>query len=296
MYKRLLLLSGIVLLVILLWSLSGKSTDPAYEEAREMLTLRRVGHELLLTAGDSKSRVLPVQQISRNEFRIEFEKSFAFEPDSLVKVVERIFGRERIPASYVVNVSDVASREIVYSFATSDTGRNIPCLGRSIPQGRYALNILLPTFTGGRSFAGSPWVIKGVAVALAICLIGFGVRYARRKAPLSQPDLRSLEAETAQQTFLSIGKFHFYPGRQKLEWDQYSISLTSKESKLLQIFLRTPNEVIDRNQLLKEGWEDEGVITGRSLDMYVSKLRKKLQEDPAISIINVHGKGYRLNC
>lgn len=55
------------------------------------------------------------------------------------------------------------------------------------------------------------------------------------------------------------------------------------------------NLVIDRNQLLKEGWEDEGVITGRSLDVYVSKLRKKLEKDPAVSIANIHGKGYRLN-
>ncbi|SFF08006.1 Transcriptional regulatory protein, C terminal [Chitinophaga sp. CF118] len=53
--------------------------------------------------------------------------------------------------------------------------------------------------------------------------------------------------------------------------------------------------IIDRNKLLKEGWEDEGVITGRSLDMYVSKLRGKLQKDPDISITNIHGKGYRLS-
>jgi DNA-binding response OmpR family regulator len=45
---------------------------------------------------------------------------------------------------------------------------------------------------------------------------------------------------------------------------------------------------------MKEVWEDEGVIVGRSLDMFVSKLRKKLQADPCISILNVHGKGYKL--
>ena len=51
---------------------------------------------------------------------------------------------------------------------------------------------------------------------------------------------------------------------------------------------------IGRDQLMKEVWEDEGVIVGRSLDMFVSKLRKKLQADPRASILNVHGKGYKL--
>jgi DNA-binding response OmpR family regulator len=46
--------------------------------------------------------------------------------------------------------------------------------------------------------------------------------------------------------------------------------------------------------LLKRVWEDEGVITGRSLDVFISKLRKKLKNDPSVQIVNVHGKGYKL--
>jgi DNA-binding response OmpR family regulator len=70
--------------------------------------------------------------------------------------------------------------------------------------------------------------------------------------------------------------------------------LTAKENKLLLIFARSPNAVIERTRLQKEIWEDEGVIVGRSLDMFISKLRKKLETDPSIQLINIHGKGYRL--
>jgi DNA-binding response OmpR family regulator len=73
-----------------------------------------------------------------------------------------------------------------------------------------------------------------------------------------------------------------------------TIELTAKENKLLLIFARSPNTVIERGRLQKEIWEDEGVIVGRSLDMFISKLRKKLEGDLSIQLINIHGKGYKL--
>ena len=69
---------------------------------------------------------------------------------------------------------------------------------------------------------------------------------------------------------------------------------SSKEAKLLSIFSVNLNEVIDRNRLQKEVWEDEGVIVGRSLDVFISKLRKKFEKDPAVKLVNIHGKGYKL--
>ncbi|HNC32102.1 MAG TPA: winged helix-turn-helix domain-containing protein, partial [Cyclobacteriaceae bacterium] len=75
---------------------------------------------------------------------------------------------------------------------------------------------------------------------------------------------------------------------------QETIELSRKETTLLKLFAENPNELLLRDRLLKEVWENEGVITGRSLDMFVSKLRKKLRHDPSVKLINVHGKGYRL--
>jgi len=62
----------------------------------------------------------------------------------------------------------------------------------------------------------------------------------------------------------------------------------------LLIFALSPNEMIERSRLQKEIWEDEGVIVGRSLDMFISKLRKKLELDPNCKIVAIRGKGYKL--
>jgi DNA-binding response OmpR family regulator len=73
-----------------------------------------------------------------------------------------------------------------------------------------------------------------------------------------------------------------------------TIDLTGTETRLLLIFALSPNETIERKRLQKEIWEDEGIIVGRSLDMFISKLRKKLELDPNINIVVIRGKGYRL--
>jgi len=291
MYKRLFLLVGIAILSVLLWSLAGKGKSTSYEEAEELLLFRRIGHEFLLSAGDTKSRVLPVKKISDSEFRVEFENPFAFQTDSLVSVVGRILNPLRQPMKYMVNVTDEVTREVIYNFSFPAKKEDIPCEGRPQPAGRYAVNILL---------ASSPdqFQVKGIlplagAALLTTCLVFFGWRFIKNKKEIAQV---GNSAGPVGVTFIPIGKFRFYPGRHLLHFDEVVIELTAKETKLLRIFSEAPNEVIDRNRLLKEGWEDEGVITGRSLDMYVSKLRKKLQADPAVGIINVHGRGYRLNC
>jgi len=72
------------------------------------------------------------------------------------------------------------------------------------------------------------------------------------------------------------------------------ISLTDKEYKVLELLHKNFGELIPRETLMQEVWINEGVITGRSLDMFVSKLRKKLSRDPELRITNVHGKGYKL--
>jgi DNA-binding response OmpR family regulator len=73
-----------------------------------------------------------------------------------------------------------------------------------------------------------------------------------------------------------------------------SVDLTATESRVLRIFAESPNAVIKRNRIQKEIWEDEGVIVGRSLDMFISKLRRKLEMDERVKIVVIRGVGYRL--
>ena len=91
-----------------------------------------------------------------------------------------------------------------------------------------------------------------------------------------------------------LGKMEFFQDKQILKFGNDNISLTTKENQVLQILASSPNETLSRERLQKEVWEDEGVLVGRSLDVFISKLRKKLELDPNLKIVNVHGKGYKL--
>jgi hypothetical protein len=294
MYKRLFLLGGAAILAVLLWSLVGRGTQTGYADAQNMVVFRRIGHEFLLSTGDTRSRVMPVKKISDKEWRIEFENPFAFCTDSLIAVVARVMNPVQAQMNYIVNVTDRKSEEVVYSFSCPIPAKDVhvPCKGRPQPVGKYALNILFPDTVVAQPNPASGKLAIWASAFLVFCLGIFAWRFTRKRNEVAVAP----PVEPAYADFISIGKFQFYPSRHLLLIENNSVELTAKEAKLLRIFSDAPNEVIDRNQLLKEGWEDEGVITGRSLDMYVSKLRKKLQVDPAVSIINVHGKGYRLNC
>ncbi len=91
-----------------------------------------------------------------------------------------------------------------------------------------------------------------------------------------------------------LGSILFNEQQKTLQIDENTIDLTGTETRVLRIFARQPNQTIERSRLQKEIWEDEGVIVGRSLDMFISKLRKKLETDASVNIVVIRGKGYKL--
>ena len=95
-------------------------------------------------------------------------------------------------------------------------------------------------------------------------------------------------------TVYKIGKFTFDTQRQVLFTDDRSENLTTKESELLSLLCAHMNEILERNFALKTIWIDDNYFNARSMDVYITKLRKKLKDDPNIEIINIHGKGYKL--
>ncbi|NML23823.1 helix-turn-helix domain-containing protein [Pseudoflavitalea sp. G-6-1-2] len=212
------------------------------------------------------------------------------------------------------------SSEVIYGFQIfKDSARNIvPCLGRK--QEKACYNLLI-RFTGTEAAGIDPFsrgLMAGGLVVLLVSLL-FRALYLKRKfagnkanLPVQsvsaeitmdsesqeniQPDLpeEEVKSEVPVESGIAIGNLLFLRESQQLIAGSSIITLTTKEAKLLHVFAKAQQEVIDRDQLMKEVWEDEGVIVGRSLDMFVSKLRKKLQADMRISILNVHGKGYKL--
>lgn len=91
-----------------------------------------------------------------------------------------------------------------------------------------------------------------------------------------------------------IGSFVFFPLTQILEFEDDSVKLTTKESDLLRLLCSHRNDVLERNFALKSIWIDDNYFNARSMDVYITKLRKYLKRDPSVSILNVHGKGYKL--
>jgi len=101
------------------------------------------------------------------------------------------------------------------------------------------------------------------------------------------------EPEASQEQYM-IGEFTFDVSRQTLTHKGQSQKLTTKESELLQLLCRHRNEVLERNFALKSIWIDDNYFNARSMDVYITKLRKYLKKDPAVEILNIHGKGYKL--
>jgi DNA-binding response OmpR family regulator len=91
-----------------------------------------------------------------------------------------------------------------------------------------------------------------------------------------------------------IGNYTFDNIRQVLEINSIEYKLTSKESELLKLLCENSNDVLDRSTALKEIWHDDSYFNARSMDVYITKLRKYLKEDSNVELINVHGTGFKL--
>lgn len=92
----------------------------------------------------------------------------------------------------------------------------------------------------------------------------------------------------------NIGRFTFDTQKQVLSIDGRHTKLTTKESELLALLCANANEILQRDFALKTIWIDDNYFNARSMDVYITKLRKHLKEDESIEIINIHGKGYKL--
>lgn len=95
-------------------------------------------------------------------------------------------------------------------------------------------------------------------------------------------------------TVYVIGKFCFDSKKQILSIGDKSTKLTTKESELLALLCAHQNEILQRDFALKSIWIDDNYFNARSMDVYITKLRKHLKDDPSVEIINIHGKGYKL--
>jgi DNA-binding winged helix-turn-helix (wHTH) protein len=275
-----------------------------FDTARREVLLRRIGHETLLQSGDSLSRVLPVEKISENEYQISFENDLSFQPDLLVNTTQRVLANDPLASDYVVKVLNCANGSVAYSYAIAKNKKDdiVACLGRKQPSACYLIQI---TFRSKGLRTVKYEYFLGTLTLLALGgFIMLKSPKSHKETPIASNALNPAESPNLSESpdlsdneptdTCTIGSILFDMKNQKLLANGTSIDLTGTEARILRIFALSPNEPIERSRLQKEIWEDEGVIVGRSLDMFISKLRKKLDLDPHIKISVIRGKGYKL--
>lgn len=276
---------GLILFSLLfVFCTSFNATDSdAFDLAKREVLLRRIGHEVLLQSGDSTSRILPIEKISDHEYQIKFENTFTFKPEALVTISQRFLIKDVLSDEYLVNVLNCNNSSIVYGFTISKNKKDaqITCIGRKQPKACYTISVKFKT--PPKSIGNYLYLWAGLC--LLVCM-GF-IFSKRNKAK------KAIVKEEYDKRF-NIGLTVFDVQKRELQFHDATVDLTKTETRLLLIFASSPNAIIERSRLQKEIWEDEGVIVGRSLDMFISKLRKKLEQDSNISLVVVRGKGYKL--
>ncbi|MCB0737876.1 MAG: winged helix-turn-helix transcriptional regulator [Bacteroidetes bacterium] len=254
--------------------------------------LRVVGHRVLLQFGDSISRVLPIHKIDDN-YQVYFETDFGFNPDSLITIINDVLQETEASHHYRLAVKTCNGSDVVYSYELNLrlTNNLLPCAQRDQPVACYELWF---TFLDLPTGLNQETVIKPATekskmhywlLLLPIVLVGVFL-YLRMKK--KQPR-DNVEIEVIQ-----IGKFEFNPKSNLLEFDGNKIELSGKESELLLHLYNHKNETLERDEILAFVWKDEGAYVGRTLDVFISKLRKKLSPDVTLKILNIRGVGYRL--
>jgi len=273
--------SSMMVIVILIAAVSFINKKNEIPEKHIEVILREIGHHLLHSAKDDSSRVLPIKKLNENTYQISFQKNFSFIADSLINIVEREFKKNALAKDYIVNLKNCEQKETVFAFEINDKAGNLtPCKGRKLETACYIIEIELLHKNKFNPF----WLLL---LIIPFSFIGFYAKDKFRKKEETPAILDDTD-------YIQLGNFKFYVDNNVLKTEEKTITLSEKETKALKIFANNINQIVDREKLMKEIWEDEGIVViSRNVDVLVSKLRKKLSDGASIKFINIHGRGYK---
>src|SRR6185437_7573126 len=259
-----------------------------YPDKHLEIVLRNIGHQVLLHSKDSTSRVLPITTVNDNTYRISFENSFGFIPDTLMSIVHQQLAKTDWPGDYTVSVNKCDQNQTIFAYEVNTARGDLkPCRGRIQKKGCYVIEISFPakkTFNHG-------WLLLAF-----IPVVFAGLYFARRRNRISgsrglleEKIDESLSGETecvpGVADHKKVGNFVFFESKGILSLNGEAIELSVKEAKALSILVSNQNDVVGRDLLMKEIWEDDGVVViTRNVDVLISKLRKRLSADPSVKI------------
>lgn len=297
------------------------------EEKHLLVSLRMIGHQVLLSSGDSTSRVFPIEKEGES-YKIQFGNAFAFNPGDLASTIDRVVLEMKAASSYIVEVKRCENDEVVYSYEKGDSVNPelMPCGPRYQSKAcyviyftvlkRYNLNVgslyhaapIQPSFMenqqeisatpSGKKYVQAEKAPENVKSKSAYSLIALPIGsicafigllvYFRKKRTANNSNISSIDPDS-----VIIGNTIFDQKNMTLSHAGEKIELSSKESDLLSLLFANVNKTIEREHILKVVWGDEGDYIGRTLDVFVSKLRKKLEPDQRVKIVNIRGIGYK---
>lgn len=273
-------------LMSILFSFVCLSLNAAEQPSEQQinLTMRQIGNRVLWAAGDSTTRILPVHQ-SEKTYTIRFEKPTPINYDSIVRITSFELSKIDIH-DFLTEIKGCGNDEIYLSFAIQrDVDTITPCLGRTMSNLCYEIAITLTEKKMG---------IKDVAIPvllLALLSSSFLLSHFRKK----REQETSSNKQTENNDKIMVGSYFYLENKSQLQFNDSITPLSDKENILISILIKNVNQPVTRELLMDEIWGTNGVLVlSRNIDVLVSKLRKKLVDDPSIKITNVHGVGYRL--
>ncbi|MDX1685650.1 MAG: winged helix-turn-helix domain-containing protein, partial [Saprospiraceae bacterium] len=227
---------------------------------------------------------------------VRFDTEFEFVGEDIVLWVREAIQESGLKMGYIVEVVSCEDEEVVYSYQHGDVKDPdiIPCKSRPLPLDCYKLyftpldeqNLMAsseevhPPKDGSGELLDRLSLLPVILAALVIgILLFFGVRRFRTKE---------------DENIISLGNYKFDTLNTVLLLDKERTELTSKEADLLLLLYKAVNSTIERGDILQKVWGGGDEYIGRTLDVFISKLRKKLSADPGVKIVNVRGVGYKL--
>lgn len=262
------------------------------------VVMRSIGHQILLNSGDTNSRVLPIKTIG-TQYQIGFENEVAIQPEVASFTIDSILQQNQIGSGYIVEIRNCSDSLVVHSYEQfSFSSPAAPaCLGRDLPKACYFISISILNELDISNFnkinqsskdenIEAPAIPKIAWISIPFLLF-LGFVFLRKR---NEAQATITEGENA----VDLGKFKFNKNAARLFIENEEIELTGKEAALLSLLLENINTIMAKEDLLKDVWGNEDSYIGRTLDVTISKLRKKLSKDPSIKIENIRGVGYKL--
>ena len=287
---------------VCIFSLVGNIDAREIVEDRHVnVAMRMIGHQVLLHSGDSISLVLPMEKIGER-YHIQFESEIQFFPQKMVEITNRAIKETGIASSYRVEIEKVGTNEVAYSYEIGNTTAHDinPCSGRIYEQGNYDIFITIlevgaapetpnlaalnRLYSSNGEEATNYFGFSALNISLLFLAALFVFLW--KKKNQIQPNINP--------NIIPLGAYQFDKKNMELLLNNEKTELTAKESDLLILLHSSANTTLEREKLLEKVWGDEGDYVGRTLDVFISKLRKKLDGDSSVKIVNIRGVGYKL--